>query len=203
MKFHHLIFIFLISVIFCCSLFRGEKGISYFEFVMDDKTYQILSVNSPRSGPPYNQISGEDFIAIDLRQDQNIDKVAVGDPKKINEYTKIYNYGIQKALEEGKLKKKENIYYFEYSTSMKYYNIITYYTANENPYNEFIYIEAFTMKKVIKALDRDADGVLDSITSGFYDLAKLQKEYSNFIKNGIERNRVIHKDNMYLVVPQN
>lgn len=202
MKFNHLIFIFLISVIFCCSLFRREKGISYFEFVMNDKTYQILSVNAPKSGPPYNQISGEDFIAIDLRQDQNIDKVVIGDNKRIKEYEKIYNFGIQKALKEGKLKKKEDIYYFEYSTSMKYYNIITYYPAYESPYNEFIYIEAFTMKKVIKAIDRDADGILDSITSGIYELEKLQKEYSNFIKTGIGQNRIVNIDNKYLVVPE-
>jgi mRNA-degrading endonuclease RelE of RelBE toxin-antitoxin system len=47
------------------------------------------------------------------------------------------------------------------------------------------------MKKVIKALDRDADGVLDSINSGIYDLVKLQKEYSNFIKTRIGKNRII------------
>ena len=73
----------------------------------------------------------------------------------------------------------------------KTYQILSVNSPKENPYNEFIYIEALTMKKVIKALDRDADGILDSINSGIYDLVKLQKEYSNFIKTEIGRNRII------------
>ena len=183
-------------------MLREEKGLSYFEFEMNGKTYQILSVNSPAKGQPYNQLIGDDFIAIDIRQNQNIDKVLIGDPNKIDEYMKIYKHGIQQALEKGKLKEKEDIFSYNYSTSMKYFNVITYFPARGNPHNEFIYIEAFTMKRVIKAIDRNADGKLDIITSGFYDMNRLQKEYLKFLKNGISKNRIAYKNGMYLVIPQ-
>ena len=58
------------------------------------------------------------------------------------------------------------------------------------------------MKRVIKALDRNADGILDIITSGFYDMKKLQREYTSFLNAGVGENRIIRKNNMYLVIPQ-
>jgi len=169
---------------------------------MNGETYQIVSVNSPAEGKPFNQLIGKDFIVVDYKQDQTIDKVMAGNPEMMSEYQKIYKYGINQALEKGKLKERENIHSYSNSTEMKYYNIITYFSAVEKPYNEFIYAEAFIIKKVIKALDRNADGQLDIITSGVYDLKKLQKEYSNFIKSGVANHRIAYTDGMYLVVPQ-
>jgi len=169
---------------------------------MNGETYQIVSVNSPAEGKPFNQLIGKDFIVVDYKQDQTIDKVMAGNPEMMSEYQKIYKYGINQALEKGKLKERENIHSYSNSTEMKYYNIITYFSAVEKPYNEFIYAEVFAVKKVIKALDRNADGQLDIITSGVYDLKKLQKEYSNFIKSGVANHRIAYTDGMYLVVPQ-
>ena len=56
------------------------------------------------------------------------------------------------------------------------------------------------LRRVIKALDRNADGKLNFITSGIYDMDKLQKEYFKFIENGIARNQIIQTDGMYLVI---
>ncbi len=133
MKFFRIISILIIIPLFFCSLFRKEKGLSYFEFEMNGITYQILSVNSPPSGPPYNQLFGKDFIVTDIKQDQNIDEVLVGDIEKIDDYLKIYKYGIQLAFEKGKLKEKEDSYSYIYSTRGKYYQITTYFHAVEKP----------------------------------------------------------------------
>lgn len=169
---------------------------------MNGITYQILSVNSPPSGPPYNQLFGKDFIVTDIKQDQNIDEVLVGDQKKINEYLKIYKYGIQKALEKGKLKEKEDSFSYIYSTPLKYFKLTTFFHARGNPHNEFTYLEIFANRRIVKAIDRNADGILDNITSGFYDMKKLQYEYSEFIKNGVTKNKIAFKDGMYLVIPE-
>jgi len=202
MKFFRIILILIIIPLFFCSLFRKEKGLSYFEFEMDGITYQILSVNSPPSGLPYNQLIGKDFIVSDIKQDQNIDEVLIGDQKKIDEYLKIYKYGIQKAHEKGKLKEKEDSFSYTYATPLKYYKITTFFHVRENPHNEFTYLEIFANERIVKAIDRDADGILDNITSGFYDMKKLQNEYFEFIKNGVTKNKIAFKDGMYLVIPQ-
>jgi len=202
MKSLRVIIILVIFSLFFCSIFRQRKGISYFEFEMNGQTYQILSVNSPQSGPPYNQLAGKDFIVIDIKQDQNIDEVLVGDIEKIDDYLKIYKYGIQLAFEKGKLKEKEDSYSYIYSTRGKYYQITTYFHAIEKPHNEFTYVEIFANSRIVKAIDRNADGILDNITSGFYDMKKLQYEYSEFIKNGVTKNKIAFKDGMYLVIPQ-
>ncbi len=199
MKIFGLIFIILFLN---CSHAVLNQEMSYFEFEMNGENYQILSVNSPDKGEAFNQLIGRDFIAVDYKQDQNIDKVMVGDPEKINEYLKIYKYGIQKAIEKGKLKEKENINSYSNSMNMKFYNVVTYIPAVGKPYNEFIYVEAFAVRRVIKALDRNADGELDIVTSGIYELDKLQNEYFNFLKSGIERNQIAQTEGMYLVIPK-
>ena len=191
--------IFIILFLNCSHAVHNQE-MSYFEFEMNGENYQILSVNAPDEGDPFNQLIGKDFIALDYKQDQNIDKVMVGDPKKLNEYLNIYKYGIRQAVERGKLKEKKNINSYSNTMNMKFYNIITYIPAVGKPYNEFIYIEAFAVRRVIKAIDRNADGKLNIITSGIYDMEKLQKEYFNFIQNGITRNQIIQTDGMYLVI---
>ena len=119
MKTFGLIFIILFLN---CSHAALNQEMSYFEFEMNGENYQILSVNAPDGGDPFNQLIGGDFIAVDYKQDQNIDKVMVGDPEKISEYLKIYKYGIQKATEKGKLKEKENINSYSNTMNMKFYN---------------------------------------------------------------------------------
>ena len=144
---------------------------------------------------------GEDFIAIDYKQDQSIDKVLIGDEDEKSEYQKIYVFGLEEASKKGKLKEKRDSYSFSSTAPMRYYNIITYFPAEGKPFNEFIFINAVVIKRLIKAVDTGADGELDNIILGIYDAGRLQKEYENFIKKAMRNKRISYKDEMYLVIP--
>lgn len=183
----------------CAGSRKPKHRVAAYSFNFEGKAYRILSGSPGGKEAPYNQLVGKDFVAVDFAQDRIIDQVIVGDVSRI-EAQKIYDYGINMAAKENKLRERLPVAArFIEETSDFYYEIISFQVGETHPFNQFKITSRHQAYPQIVSVDREADGTLDEVLKDMATLEELQPQYSLAIKAGLQKGELIRVDNMIIV----
>jgi hypothetical protein len=171
-----------------------------YRFYFDGYTVIIGSKNAPKGGGnPYNIIISDklNFKAVDFSQDARIDEVVEGN-LTIEEVQRIYDYGLQAATKQGKLRKIEWEQTYKLTEGNHTYTLRSYQPLNDWPYNEFLMTGPMRLK--IKALDKGADGTIDYVLEGHQvSIVEIQEFYEKLLLRGIANNKLEFIDGRYRV----
>jgi len=186
-------FIFTIAALNSCTTSNPVMRISNYRYDYEENDFRIRSVNCEQQEECYNELIGENFLAVDLNQDRIIDRIVMGEAE-LAEAQRIYEYGLDLLAKEHKLE--------EHRTEVTQYQEMELCCSNEiksfhlrdaDTFNEFILTEnRETDNPVITvAIDQEADGTLDAIIKGSAVLEALQLKYAAMISTGLETGRMI------------
>lgn len=198
-------FIFLlisIPVITACSSSKNLPVKTIFPFEYESESYQIVSISDP-SGEGMNLLikkDGDQAVLRTLDRDQNgvIDIIQYGSIS-LEEANFIYNYGIQMAVQEGKIKTGNSKRIFEHAINGITYTIQTIGLYRDVIYNEFTFRKGnYSTEEVY--IDNDADGILDWIEQGYHDLEEVQVIYRSLIEKGLSQNQIEMIFEKYVVI---
>jgi hypothetical protein len=140
------------------------------------------------------------FFAVDLDQDRIIDRIICGNVS-LRQAQKVYEHGLYKLANENKLRFKiPDTNRFLYENSDFHYEIKSFQTNKNHFFNEFKIIDKHqNIPEIILILDKQADGTLDEVLKGTTNLSIVQSIYSDIIERGLDKRKMIERDNMFLV----
>ena len=192
--------ILLILLFFNCASQKPVRSVSQYSYDLDNEAYYIRSVVDNDKGESWNELIGENFTAIDMDQNQTIDRIASGDIS-LADAQKIYETGLKQLSLENKLKVKlplNNKYVFQNDEFN--YEIKSFLPTNAQPFNEFKIVTKHPVNpEVVVYVDHQADGVLDEILKGSMPIEKAQEKYSEMIKVGLQKGKLIQVNNTITV----
>jgi len=203
------VFILFTGFLLCTLLFyscvssKPRVVVSQYLFNYDDENYRIRSISSSDKTKSYNELIGKTFVAADIDQDQFIDHIILGEIS-LSEAQKIYDYGLTMLSKESKLLKispKVNQYLHE---NVEFdYEIKSFRPINANPFNEFKIINKHSVSQEVTILvDQKANGILDDVIKGSITLEEVQSKYSEVLKAGLEKGKLIKVDDKILVIEE-
>ncbi|MFH1212987.1 MAG: hypothetical protein V1681_02785 [Candidatus Neomarinimicrobiota bacterium] len=200
---------FIVLIGFCltalsfydCAASRPQSSVSQYQFNLNEQVFRIRSINSSNKSECCNELIGGKFLAIDFDQDRIIDKIIVG-TVSLSEAQKIYDYGLEILFRENRIKElnPENHKYVQESSEF-WFEIKSFQPANAKSFNEFKTVnkKQLVNPETIVAIDYESDGTLDEILKGTITLEKVQAQYSEVIKSGLEKDKLIKTGNTILV----
>lgn len=190
-----------LTSIFSCQTTNSKIIVSHYRYDMDDNSFRIRSVNCQNEGECYNELIGENFIAVDFNQDRIIDRIVMGDAD-ISNVQQIYEYGLNLLSRENKLEEhvSEVRQYVQEEPCCKY-EIKSFRLKDTAPFNQLILIKDHNtaFPQTTAAIDQDADGTLDMLLKGDVSLKQMQSKYDSMIQQGLENSTLIRKDGKILV----
>ena len=195
--------VFLLGVLLLagCAGVKPNPSASKFEFTYQNQPYQIRSVFSDGNGESYNELVGENLLAVDFNQDRVIDRILKGEATLADAQT-AYEFGLEKVGEENKLKEKQSSEkHFTYESSGFQYEISSFRPANASPFNEFKIIDKRQVLPSLSAIvvDQGADGTLDEVLKGDVLPGDMQSRYSEAVEAGLKKNAMVREDGAVLV----
>lgn len=187
-----------------CAGTRKDIRISNFKFDFEEKSYRIRSVNCAQQEACYNELIGDDFVAVDLNQDRIIDQIVMGNVK-LSEAQKVYEYGLGLLEQENKLEVHQTeVAQYQETEPCCIREIKTFWTKDSGAFNQFILLENrdTDMPVTTVATDQDADGKLDQLVKGYAPLDSIQIKYTDMINRGLESGQLL-KENDSIMVKRN
>lgn len=184
-----------------CASMKPQPRVSQYRFNFKGKNYSILSISSKDEGESCNKLIGENVVADDFNQDRIIDHIVLGDVS-LKEAQKIYEYGINMAIKENKLRERlPGVNRYMHKNIDYFYEIRSFHPTNAHAFNEFkiIYRHHLVDPQITIIVDQKADGTLDKVLKGTITLEEVQSLYSMLIKLGLQKGELIKVDNMILV----
>jgi len=197
---------FLLSILtLCgCSQQKPQFNASMFRFAYGDEAFRIRSISSADTAVAYNELIGENVLAVDLDQDRIIDYIVLGD-MNLADAQKIYHDGLSRIALEKKLRVKAPLVnrYVHESNGFQI-EIISFRPASAQPFNEFKIIDKRSLPcpEDIVVIDKNADGTLDEVLKGSVDLRNVQSRYAEAIEAGLLKRELIKVDSTVLVKEQ-
>lgn len=192
----------IFTLLILSSCISTELKVAEFEFVYNNTKYKIRSAYCPGNPESCNQLSSENFIAVDLNQDRIIDEIIRG-KASLNEAQEIYDHCLNLLESQNKLseiKKEDKKYIF---TDYEYnFEIRTLYPKANMPLNEFTIADKRKGKvyyKISVFIDKNADGVLDELLKGEFGIKEAQLMYNNVIENGLSLSKLQQISNNIIV----
>jgi hypothetical protein len=192
--------ILLIFLFSDCASQKPARSVSQYNYDWDNEAYRIRSVVDNFKGESWNELIGENFTAIDMDQNQTIDRITSGDISLADAQT-IYEIGLKQLSLENKLKVKlplDNKYVFQNDDFN--YEIKSFLPSQTQPFNEFKIVTKNPVNpEIVVYIDHQADGVLDEILKGTMPMEKAQEKYSEMIKEGLKKGKLIQVNNTITV----
>jgi hypothetical protein len=193
--------IILLSFMFSnCASQKAVRSASQYSYDLDNEAYHIRSVVDNNKGESWNELIGENFTAIDMDQNQTIDRVTSGDIS-LADAQNIYESGLKQLSLENKLEVKlpiKNQYVFQNDEFN--YEIKSFLPSQAQPFNEFKIVTKHPVNpEIVVYIDHQADGVLDEILKGTMPMEKAQEKYSDMIKEGLKKGKLIQVNNTITV----
>ena len=193
--------LFVILIINNCASQKPLATAAYFRFSLDDESYRIRSVSSVDNGNSFNELIGQGFVAVDFDKDRILDKVSLGEVE-LAKAQQIYEYGLNILNQKDQLQvySMDIIDYVQENSDYDY-QIKSFYPEGSEPFNEFKIIRKreITNSEIV-IIDQKADGHLDEVLKGSAEeVQDYQARYTYVINAGLEKERLIKKDNMILV----
>lgn len=210
---------FLLLFLLCsCSLLRSYDERT-FNFNYAGNDYEIVS-----------KIQGDDVLenllltynengeiileGVDEDSDGELDELRRGEIS-ISEANRIYYAGIEQALESGNFDSKNELRLFEFTNPPYIYSIETVgyddftsrrrmvygYLKEVAVYNQFSIVQTEEETEII-VRDMDSDGILDTpIAPENLNLSDFQAMYRDIIDKGLNSDRIVLTEQMYIVLP--
>lgn len=209
---------FLLFLLCGCSLLRSYNERT-FSFNYAGEDYEIVSKIKGDEVLEnlllmYNE-NGEIILeGVDEDSDGRIDELRQGE-LTLSEANRIYYTGIEQALESGNLDSKNELRLFDFTDPPFEYRIETIgyddYTSRRRMvygylkeaivYNQFTITQTNNVTQIV-VRDMDADGVLDiAITPKDLNLSDYQSIYKDIIEEGLSSERILFREQMYIVLP--
>ena len=197
MKLQHCIYVCFMLIFASCAGTNPEIRISSYTFGYLDQKFRIRSVNCETGATCYNELIGTEFLAVDYDQDGIIDQVRMGGTD-LAKAQKVYEYGLQLLASEGKLsEQRSSVSSYKITDSGAVYEIKSFNLEKSEVFNEFVLYE--NQISAIVAIDKNADGRLDSVIKGTAGLDFLQEKYDMVIETGLAAGGLLRKDGMVFV----
>jgi hypothetical protein len=166
------------------------------------QTYRIESV-TPSDIQGYNFLIRKEeeqlvLRGVDKEQDGILDELTIGS-LTLAEAREIYKFGLEEGERLGYIKMRT--FAREFRTEISHNNCIlaTYVLALGEVYNKLTISNIIRNQAVV--VDKEADGVVDSVETGDRDLVYYQKIYQAVIEQGI-RQKKIEKVERFIIVAQ-
>ncbi len=192
--------VFLLTLYGCASQ-TPQLNASQYRFKFNDEAYRMRSIFLGDKKESYNELIGENFVAVDFDQDRILDRILLGDVT-LNEAQKIYNYGLDRIAKENKLivrAPRDNRYLHE-SNGFEI-EIRSFRPANAHPFNEFKIMDKrpAACPEDIIVVDQNADGTLDEVLKGSATLKEVQSQYAEAIEAGLQKGALARINGTILV----
>jgi len=181
-----------------CTTARPQEVRHSFSFTFEGAQYDIVGTDLP-GGNGANMLVLRDesqraLRAVDLDQDGTIDSVLTGN-WSLAEAEAVYAAGIAAAKARGKYNVQPPVRYFEIERPEGTYTIQTSLVGDGRARNRF----ALEAARPFKAMDTDADGVLDRIEAGNVSLQEAQRAYVVILEEAERLGRIERDDWRVLV----
>ena len=79
-------FLIIHTILSSCATTNSKLIISHYNYQIDNEPFRIRSVNSEKAEDCYNELIGDNFIAVDFNQDRIIDRIPMrrlGRPEEV------------------------------------------------------------------------------------------------------------------------
>ena len=177
-------FLIIHTILSSCATTNSKLIISHYNYQIDNEPFRIRSVNSEKAEDCYNELIGNNFIAVDFNQDRIIDRVVMG-KVDLAVAQEIYEMGLQLSAGEDKLDEHATrVSQFTQGKPCCLFEIKTFRSKKSKPFNEFIVVEKRNTSSphTMVGMDDNADGILDKISKGSTNLERMQGKYQKRIK---------------------
>lgn len=194
---------FLLSIFLLCGCASQQPRLSasQYRFTFNDEAYRIRSISSKYKTESYNELVGENFMAADFDQDGILDRILLGEVS-LATAQEVYEFGINRVAQEKKLQvRTPNVNRYVHESNDFLVEIISFRPANTQPLNEFKITDQrpITCPEHLISVDHDADGTLDEVLKGTAALEKIQTQYAEVIKAGLQKGALIKANGRILV----
>lgn len=191
------IILFLICLGMACSTVK-PAGSSRFSFVVDGRSYEIISIRDAEGGGANLLIHREGtkavYRAMDSNRDGVIDFIQSGNISLENA-NRIYSAGLDIAREQGFYKPLYIDRVFRHTINLTRYEIRTYGNNAQTWFNTF---RIGSEDRIWQ--DSDADGVLDAVDNNAIP-PHIQKSYIRILRIAEKEKRLIRTGRFLIIVP--
>jgi hypothetical protein len=199
-----------LATISCAAIFgflvgcgsSKQQALHYsFEFVDGGNDYEIISVVES-SDRGYNFLTRREngrvvLSAKDEDQNGTIDSIVLGDLDLITANS-IYRKGIETARARNRYRELHATRSFACIISGQNYVVNSLAADDEGSfYNTFVFSDGYGGEVV--AVDKDADGKLDTIRKGVADLTASSELYAAALQEGLRGGKIVSNEGRYLV----
>ncbi len=184
-----------------CAHQKQRPTVSQYRFTIDNEIYRIRSIVSEIKSQSYNEVIGENFLAVDYDQDGVLEAVVMGEVA-LSEAQKIYDHGLASLRKEDKLSvRAPNRKSFSKEKDKFQFEIQSFRPSDAPPFNEFKVMDkrSLVAVEVIVLLDENADGMLDKILRGSGSVEKYQSQYAEMIRAGLKSGELIELNGAIVV----
>lgn len=191
-----------IFMLYGCASQKPQLNASMYRFTYDNaEAYRIRSISSEDTSASYNELIGQNVLAVDFDQDRILDYIVLGE-MSLSEAQKVYEHGISNLAKENKLRvRTPDIFRYIHASNGLQIEIISFRPANAPPFNEFKIIDKrpVVCPEPIIVLDKNADGTLDETLKGPAAPQDVQSQYLEAIGAGLLKNTLVKVDGAILV----
>jgi hypothetical protein len=184
-----------------CAQQKPQFSASMYRFTYDNVAFRIRSISSTDTTVSYNELVGENVLAIDFDQDRTIDYIALGQ-MNLAEAQKIYEDGLSRIAMEKRLRiKTPSVDRYVHESNGCQIEIISFRPADAHPFNEFKIIDnrSLPCPEDIIIVDKNADGTLDEVLKGSVDPEDVQSRYAEAIEAGLQKRELVKTNSAILV----
>lgn len=194
----------LVSVLISACASTAELELSTaFVFEYEGAQYEILghTVSNDEDTGSNDLIKRQNGqIALwfrDMNQNGILTNTIIGD-MPIEEANKIYQTGIELAIEKGQLKEREYDRRYQVTEGRYHYEIISAWIESPETYNLFI-VTNINTEVSFQIRDMGRNGVLDDPDFSEVANASYQEDYENILLRGVEEGRIVFDGETYTV----
>ena len=201
MRARHLLLLAAAVVCGACSGTRPDTSRGAYHFVHEGQDYEIVSI-TPADGDGSNfliaRADGETVLrARDDEQDGELDVMLTGE-LTLEQANAIYAMGITEATSHGKRRVRVPSRLYELNRSGASYTVHTCMPVSGQVYNRFLILLDPRAEPYI-LLDRNADGTLDEVEQGAYDVEEGQDAYRMTLEQGQHSGRIERTGGRFIV----
>jgi hypothetical protein len=187
-------------ILISCTSNKTQLSLYRYQFKLNNKIYRIHSISSKDKNESHNKLFCEYFLAVDLDQDQIIDRIILGNVS-LQQAQKVYEHGLYLLAIENKLRLKiPDVNRFVHENSDFLYEIKSFQTNKNHFFNEFKIIDKRQIiPDILLTIDNQADGTLDEVLKGTTSLSAVQSIYTDIIRKGLHKQKMTELDNVIVV----
>jgi len=194
-------FLLSIFVLGGCAGQQREFNASMYRFQFNDEGFRIRSISASDTSLSYNELIGENVLAVDFDQDRILDYIALGE-MRLPEAQKVYETGLNRIAMENLLRvRAPNVHRYVHESNGVRVEIISFQPSGGSPFNEFKMIDqrSVATPEDVVLVDKNADGTLDAVLKGSADLESMQSRYQEAIDAGLQKQELVKVDGAILV----